>query len=492
MLAEANQRMIFIVDDDRGLLRLAERALQREGFSTATAASGKEATAWLAEHRPDLLLLDLKLLDIQGSALIQQLAAAGRLPPFIIITGQGDERVAVDMMKNGAMDYVIKDSGFISLVPEIVKRALEQLETRRRLAEAEARVHLIQSVVDRGFSAVLIADAASPEKTVLYINATFSRLTGYSPADVVGKPLNTVSGLAGLHERLRRGMPAEQRFLEEITTYQAGGSERWGEWRFGPVKDPDGKITHWLVLLRDITDHKRLESEILAISDREQRRIGQDLHDGLCQHLSGIGLMSEVLEKQLAPRSPVEAGRIGEIAAHVREVIIQARQMARGLSPVTLESEGLMSALKELAGDSRKMFGVACEFECDSPVLIDDQAAATHLYRIAQEALTNGIKHGKASRIVLELARRNGRLVLSVSDNGLGLPPGAPAGRGMGLWIMRSRAGMIRGEISVENQAAGGVRVTCSIPLHNGSEQPMEQRAGENQKPKRKKTSPPR
>src|SRR5690348_13861088 len=121
----AAQRTIFIVDDDRGLLRLVEKALQREGLATATAASGAEAMLWLAKNTPDLLLLDLKLQDIEGKELVRQISEIRSNLPFIIITGQGDERVAVEMMKRGARDYLIKDAEFLQFVPEVVKHVLE-------------------------------------------------------------------------------------------------------------------------------------------------------------------------------------------------------------------------------------------------------------------------------------------------------------------------------------------------------------------------------
>jgi len=130
-------RTILVVDDDQGLLRLIERALRREGFDTATATSGNDAITWLTSNSADLLLLDLKLQDIEAKELVSHLADMGRAIPFIIITGQGDERVAVEMMKRGALDYLVKDVQFIEFVPTVVKRALAQLQKDKRLALAE-------------------------------------------------------------------------------------------------------------------------------------------------------------------------------------------------------------------------------------------------------------------------------------------------------------------------------------------------------------------
>jgi two-component system CheB/CheR fusion protein len=216
--------------------------------------------------------------------------------------------------------------------------------------------------------------------------------------------------------------------------------------------------------IRDITERKRLEKEILEISEREQRRIGQDLHDGLCQHLAGIELMSQVLEQKLVRRSKAAAARAGDIARNVRDAIGHTRLLARGLSPVTLESEGLMSALQELALNTEKIFRVACRFDCDPPVLVSDYPAATHLFRLAQEAVSNAIKHGRAKRILIRLKQERGRMILSIIDNGMGFPAQIPKSKGMGLRIMQSRAGMIGGTLVFGRNATGGASVTVTAP----------------------------
>ncbi len=488
----ANQRTILIVDDDRGLLRLIEKALQREGLSTAAAPSGKAALEWLAKNQADLLLLDLKLQDMEGKDLVRRLSEIQRPAPFIIITGQGDERVAVEMMKRGARDYLVKDAQFLEFVPEVVKHVLEQLETERRLAAAEERVNLVESVVERGFSAVLIANSDFPDPQVLYVNPSFSQLTGYSPGQVVGRPLSALNGLSAVQERLGRGWSHDERFLEGTSAYQTAEGEHWAEWRVGPVKDKSGRITHWLVILRDMTERKRLEKEILEISDREQRRIGQDLHDGLCQQLAGIELMSQALEQKIAPRSKTDAARAGEIAGHVREAIRQTRLLARGLSPVTLESEGLMSALQELASNTEKIFQVDCRFECEPPVCVQDQAVVTHLFRITQEAVSNAIKHGKATRIVIRLSQQQGTILLVISDNGSGFAGTVSRDKGMGLRIMQSRAGMIGGTLTVEKNPEGGARICCAIAPAPGAIQKANSSGRRKEKSKDRQTDPHR
>jgi len=232
-----------------------------------------------------------------------------------------------------------------------------------------------------------------------------------------------------------------------------------------PIRDAGGTIIGASKLARDITDRKQLEREILEVSDREQRRIGHDLHDGLCQHLAGIEMMSQVLESRLAPKVAEAAQRAGEIARHVREAITQTRALARGLSPVTLESEGLASALHEHAVNVEKIFGVRCRLDYDSQVPVSSHAAATHLFRLAQEAISNAIKHGKATEVTLHLKADPGWIYLGVSDNGLGFAPGKePSPNGMGLRIMKFRAGMLGGTLTIERNARGGMIVMCTAP----------------------------
>lgn len=459
------QPTIFIVDDDVGLVRLIGKALTREGFSTATAASGAGALAWLANNRADLMLLDLKLQDLEGKELVERLTGENRCPPFIIITGQGDERVAVEMMKRGARDYMVKDDDFLQFVPAVAKRALEQLDRERRLREAEEQVHLVRSVIEQGFSAVLITDADLPDPRVVYINPSFAAATGYTRDKIVGQRLSGLDRLTSVQQRLRAGLPRGEHFLEEISTYQTGGGERWGEWRVGPVRDRSGKESHWLIIFRDITERRRLEKEILEISDQERRRIGQDLHDGLCQHLAGIELMSQVLEQKLAARWKAGSAKAGEIARHVRDAITQTRALARGLSPVTLESEGLTSALEELAATTERMFGIQCQVKHASSVPVEAPAVATHLYRIAQEAVSNAIKHGKAAKVMIHLSSGPQRILLRVADNGCGFPHFSAAPSGMGLRIMKYRAGMMSATLYMEPNPRGGTIVACSVPV---------------------------
>jgi PAS domain S-box-containing protein len=214
--------------------------------------------------------------------------------------------------------------------------------------------------------------------------------------------------------------------------------------------------------VRDITERKQLEREIIDISNREQQRIGQDLHDGLCQELAGIELMCQVLEQKLSAKSKTESKQVGEIAQHIRDAISHTRKLARGLSPVELETNGFMSALHELAAHVQKLFHVQCRFECTAPVLIRDNAAATHLYRVVQEAINNAIKHGKARRILISLKPAGDRITLTVVDDGIGFSNESKKSVGMGLHIMKYRAGVVDAALEVRSGINGsGTTVMC-------------------------------
>ena len=226
------------------------------------------------------------------------------------------------------------------------------------------------------------------------------------------------------------------------------------------------KVDHrGTALLREIGERERLEKEILGISEREQRRIGHDLHDGLCQHLTATAMAGQVLGQKLAALSLAESKDAAEIVRLIEDGISMTRNMAHGIAPLDMESEGLVTALQGLAANVSRMFKVACTLESDSPPLIADADAATHLYRIAQEAVQNALRHGKPRQIVMSLSRVRDRAQLTVEDDGAGLPENWQGGRGLGTRIMAHRAGMIGGALSIEPNPTGGTFVTCSFPL---------------------------
>ena len=216
-------------------------------------------------------------------------------------------------------------------------------------------------------------------------------------------------------------------------------------------------------LTQEMGERARLEKELIEVSEREQRRIGHDLHDSLCQHLTGTALAGQVLGEKLAAKSLPEATDANRVVGLIEDGINLARSLARGIYPVEVEAEGLMNAFAELAAQLTAMSKITCVFECPSPVLVHDATAATHLYRIAQEAVSNATRHGKAKRIGVSLSQHSGLLTLAIEDDGTGLPEAWAKSPGLGTRIMAHRAAMIGANLSIEPNPTGGTLVRCSF-----------------------------
>ena len=216
-------------------------------------------------------------------------------------------------------------------------------------------------------------------------------------------------------------------------------------------------------VIRYVRERKELEREVLETSMHEQQRIGQDLHDSVGQELTGLSFMSQALARKLVAESRPEAESANAIVQGVGRALQAVHDAIRGLAPVELDAHGLAAALERLVRDVRDRLQLDCQFVGGGPVPSLDAEAATHLYRIAQEALHNAAKHADAQRIVLSLRRQDDRLILQVRDDGAGIVGSSGNGKGMGLHIMQYRAEAIGGVLDIGLAAGGGTLVTCSV-----------------------------
>jgi signal transduction histidine kinase len=217
------------------------------------------------------------------------------------------------------------------------------------------------------------------------------------------------------------------------------------------------------IVLHEIRERNRLQKELLEIAEAEQRRIGHDLHDSLGQHLTATALAGKVLSKKLANKSMVEPATADRVVAMVEEAIDLTRNLARTLHPIELESDGLKVALQNLAASLSKAFNVSCCLQHSGVVVLDDPKAGIHLYRIAQEAASNAIRHGHAHNIIISLDATSKSVMLTVTDDGTGMPMDARSKKGMGLRIMNYRAGMIGATFDIQNLPVGGARAVCVL-----------------------------
>jgi signal transduction histidine kinase len=337
-----------VVDDDEGLLILMAETLRAEGYHVITADSARSARESLEQQTPELMILDLKLQDASGPELVASLQRNRTPVPFVVVTGQGDEKVAVEVMKQGALDYVMKDSGLMDLLPAVVKNSLATVNQEKALKAAQA-------------------------------------------------------------------------------------------------------------------EHRRLELEILAVSERERYSIGADLHDNLGQRLTALELMCTTLKEDAAAH-PGLAKQLDLMGRMLREAISQTRFLARGLVPVSDDPDALLIGLSELTERINALGQVKCRFEAPDTFELRDAFVAGHLYRIAQESVNNALKHSRANTVVVRLSHSGGVITLEISDDGQGLPKSGAKSRGLGIGVMQHRASAIGAELRIESKRGEGVTIRCVLP----------------------------
>jgi signal transduction histidine kinase len=213
---------------------------------------------------------------------------------------------------------------------------------------------------------------------------------------------------------------------------------------------------------REMLERRRLDQEIAQVADRERRRLGHDLHDKLGQHLTGTALAAQVLKEKLAARCDPETGDAEKLVRCVEEGIDFTRNLARGFFSPELKAEGLVVALQNLVETVSEQSGIKCVLSGDELVPIHDSTVANQLYRIAQEAVTNSVKHAVANRIDVRLAMDGSELCLSIVDDGVGFPD-KPGSEGLGLYLMRHAAGLGGGIFDVRRNGEKGTIVTCRV-----------------------------
>jgi PAS domain S-box-containing protein len=343
--------------------------------------------------------------------------------------------------------------------PAGAEAPLENMEAKYRALVEQIPAVVFMAYLDKG-----IGEA--------YVSPQIEAALGFSQSEWLEDPVRWYSRIHP-DDKMRWSVEAAEMFVSGKPLRSAyrvlarDGRVVWFQCEAKMIRREDGRP--WFIhgVGFDITERKRLEEAILEISAQEQRRIAQDLHDGLGQHLTGIAFMSKVLEEKLCDRSLPEAAEAAKIVQMVNQAIDNTRQLAHGLHPVAAEGAGLMSALKKWASEVQELFHIRCRFHCERAVHIHDVMVATHLYRIAQEAVNNAIRHGKSRDIVIRLKARNGAGTLSIQDDGVGFTTDPAKRPGMGLSIMNYRADIIGGSLKVQPNDEHGISVTCIFPQRN-------------------------
>src|SRR5215475_6983320 len=400
-----------------------------------------------------------------------------------VITKHGEERVwayhNIRYEEPGRPPYVLGHAQDITeryQRDQELKQVREELESRvaQRTTELQRAQEHFVAELQRAQERFVKAFQGSPDAIILTditeghyidVNPGFQRLFEYSRDEVVGHTSREFALWVNRQDR----KTVIQLFHTQGVVYDF--EVRWRT-KSGMIREVllsvegielDG-VPCALSVAHDVTERRQLERELIEISERERQRIGYDLHDTLGQHLAGIAFLSKVLEQQLTAHHATEAPQAAQIVAFVNQAMEQARTLAGGLAPVTLETYGLVFALQELATSVEALFHCACKFSSHQAIHITDHAVAIHLYRIVQEAVNNAIQHGQAQQITITLSmRREGGMTLMVQDNGVGFPTNVAERHGMGLRIMHHRARMIGAILEVQRRARGGICVICTL-----------------------------
>jgi len=352
---------------------------------------------------------------------------------------------------------------FIETVAPLIGEAIHRFQVEASLVESERR---FRSMFEHHDAPMLVVDPepgtiedANPAAAAFY-GSSRERLRTMRIEDLCAVPPQTAESL---RERARRQTPRFLTFPHRL----ASGEIRTVEIQSSPLELNDRRLL--FSIIQDVTERKRLERQILDIGELERERIGRDLHDSLGGMLSGTALLTKALAHRLKDNGSADAAAAEEAVRAINETIGQIRSMARGLFPPELSATGLPASLRGLAAETTKRSGISCRVRADRRLAIADPSVVMHLFRIAQEAVNNAIRHGQPRQITVRLVQRRHRLVLEVRDDGKGLPAHRPSGKGLGLRTMKHRAGLIGARFTVESAEGRGTVVSCRLPVTNGS-----------------------
>lgn len=503
---------VLLVEDSQNDAMLLELALERAGFRPQcervdTADALQEA---LDRQEWDMVVADYVMPKFDGLSALALVKEKGLDLPFIIVSGHITDDTAVAAMKAGAHDYVMKDN--LTRLGPAVERELRDAEMRhaRRLVEKKLwEEHAFRQAIENSIPSGIAVVNLEGKQT--YVNPAFCEMVGWNETELIGAkppfvywPPEEISTITTALEQTIEGKQPAAGF--ELRFRRKDGEHFDVLTLVTPLRDTFGNISGWLSSITDITvrkeaeaelrrsheelerrveertadlshanaqlktemaERRRLEHELLDITEKERRRIGLDLHDDLGQKLSGVALMAKGLQLKLAKqKSSAEAKDAEKIHELLQQAMSHARDLAHDLATLDFSENDLESALKKLSSHVKDSFGIACKFKCEVAALPPlESNTVRQLYKIAQEALTNAIKHGKAKQLSINLSNGAERLALTIRNSGMPFPSVVSRNAGMGLRIMNYRANLVGASLEIKPGEPDGTVVTCSLPL---------------------------
>ncbi len=406
---------------------------------------------------PNWLLAVVFIRDLDGApALVGDVRSELGLSPVLVGICQDEFRNPTKVIQAGLDDTCDSVDAFLLRYPFFASRL--KIRARRHLR--------LEAILENTVDAIIVIN---DQGIIQSANRAVLHVFGYLESELVGQNVSILmpepfaSDHDGYMERYARsGVPRIVGIGRELVGLRANGETFPMDLAVSEVK-LDG-YSLYTGLIRDISERRRLETEILRAAEEERRRIGQDLHDGLGQMLTGIGLIATRVGRTLREEASELAGDVEEVAELIRDADEQARLLARSLVPVVLDEKGLVAALADLCTKAERLFGGQCVFRSSGEAALTDPTKGANLYRIAQEAVSNAFKHGQADRVVVTLRSGVQRLTLQVLDNGVGFPKVLASEPGMGVRIMRHRASVAGGRLNIRQAVEGGTLVSCDIP----------------------------
>lgn len=476
---------VLHVDDssfDRDLVRDA-LMVAHSGFDLTVAAARQEFFDCIEQGTYDLVLSDFNILGFEGLQVIEEVQCRCPGVPVIIVTGTGSEEIAVQALKQGASDYVIKTPQHIGHLPYTIRAVVERVCLRQQqiLQQQELQVaHQRLDMVVRVSPAAMIA--VDRHKRVVLWNAAAQRMFQWTQAEVLGQPLPIIpqEGSVEFEGRWAKILEGQSYTNVEMQQLCKDGSQVYVLASIASLMDADGRVEGGFGIYLDISQRREAERQLAEsemqlhhlarymseVREEEKKYLARELHDHLGQQLTVIKLGLNEMEIPLAHSNSPLLDKLQSVVGLVDDTINTIRQTSIDLRPGTLDLNGLDAAIQDEAHKAERLGGFRVDLHCDINPRSLDEGLTIDLYRLVQESLTNVVRHAQATEVELTMQQRDDRIHLRVLDNGVGMPVGNSFHRNSpGLLGMRERVRAHRGTCQIGPGLQGGTLVRIEIPL---------------------------
>ena len=466
-------RTILLVEDETTHIELVQRAFESTDYQLITASSISKARKILTSIVPHLLIVDYLLTDGTGFELLH--GSIDSAPyPVIIMTSHGSEQIAVEAMKRGAYDYLIKSEHAFFDMPHTAMRALREWEYFVERKSVQARLRLQAAALNSAANGILITDRNG---FIEWANPAFSGLTGYSEDGVLGRnPRFLKSDVQdeSFYKEMWSTITEGRAWHGELVNRRADGTLYTEEMTITPVVDADGNVLHFIAIKQDVTARKRSEERLQSLSrklvdaqEAERHRIARELHDQIGQVLTAVKLGIQSLSPLIDSE---HQHRLGEQVKVVDQALQQVRSLSLDLRPSLLDDFGLVPALRWYVDRQSRQTNTI--FHLSTNTIRERLPSHIEImsFRVVQEAVTNIIRHAKAQEVNITLAVVSHEVNLTIEDDGVGFEveavlAEASRGASMGLLNMQERVLLRGGCFTINSKPRDGTTICVRVPL---------------------------